>query len=150
MFGYDFDIIHRKGKKKLLQMHSQERMRMWNHCFVYFYYPTRLDKWSKGWMEEGRRSMVIHSKDAEYSNSNNIARPWRGRKNHIGTWSIHWNKNSTATKSINFRVSYQVEELTHWIFHMGGKEFYTEASRTTQALRTTLFEGQGHVRSLYY
>jgi len=33
---------------------------------------------------------------------------------------------------------------------MGGKEFYTQASRTTQALRTTLFEGEGHVRSLYY
>jgi len=33
---------------------------------------------------------------------------------------------------------------------MGGQEFYTEASRTTQALRTMLFEGEGHVRPLYY
>ena len=49
------------------------------------------------------------------------------------------NNNSTAMKSINFRVSHQVEELTHLRFHMGGWEFYTEASRTTQALMTTLF-----------
>lgn len=29
MLGYDFDIIYKKGKKFfLLQMHSQERMRM--------------------------------------------------------------------------------------------------------------------------
>jgi len=33
---------------------------------------------------------------------------------------------------------------------MGGHEFYTKASRTTQALRTTHFEGEGHVRALYY
>jgi len=33
---------------------------------------------------------------------------------------------------------------------MGGQEFYTEASRTTQALRKTLSEGEGHVRPLYY
>jgi len=33
---------------------------------------------------------------------------------------------------------------------MGGKEFYTEASRTTQALRIMFFEGEGHVRPLYY
>jgi len=33
---------------------------------------------------------------------------------------------------------------------MGEQEFYTEASRTTQALRTMLFEGEGHVRPLYY
>jgi len=33
---------------------------------------------------------------------------------------------------------------------MGGQEFYTKASRTTQALRTTLFEGEGHVRLIYY
>ena len=33
---------------------------------------------------------------------------------------------------------------------MGGQEFYTEASRTTQASRTTMFEGEGHVRPLYY
>jgi len=32
---------------------------------------------------------------------------------------------------------------------MGGQEFYTEASRTTQALRTTPFEGKEHVRLLY-
>jgi hypothetical protein len=25
-----------KGRKILLQMHSQERMRMWKHCFVLF------------------------------------------------------------------------------------------------------------------
>jgi len=31
---------------------------------------------------------------------------------------------------------------------MGGQEFYTEASRTTQALRTTLFQGEGHVDPL--
>jgi len=43
-----------------------------------------------------------------------------------------------------------VEELTRRGFHMGGQEFYTEASRTTQALRTTLFEGDGHVRPLDY
>ena len=53
-------------------------------------------------------------------------------------------------KSINFRVSHQVEELTRQIFNTGGQEFYTEASRTNQALRTTLFEGEGHVRPLYY
>ena len=28
---------------------------------------------------------------------------------------------------------------------MGGQEFYTEASRTAKALRTILFEGEGHV-----
>ena len=33
---------------------------------------------------------------------------------------------------------------------LGGQEFYTETSRTTQVLRTTLFEGEGNVRSLYY
>jgi len=33
---------------------------------------------------------------------------------------------------------------------MGGQEFYTEASRTTQGFMTTLFEGEGHVRPLYY
>jgi len=33
---------------------------------------------------------------------------------------------------------------------MGGQEFCTKASRTTQPLRKTLFEGEGHVRSLYY
>jgi len=33
---------------------------------------------------------------------------------------------------------------------MGGQEFYTGASRTTQVLGTTLFDGEGHVRSLYY
>jgi len=33
---------------------------------------------------------------------------------------------------------------------MGGQEFYTESSRTTQALRAMLFEGKGHVRPLYY
>jgi len=33
---------------------------------------------------------------------------------------------------------------------MEGQEFYTKASRTTQALRTTLFEGEGDVRPLYY
>jgi len=43
-----------------------------------------------------------------------------------------------------------VEELTHWRFHMGGQEFYIESSGTTQALRTTIFEGEGHVRPLYY
>ena len=71
--------------------------------------------------------------------SNNIARTWRGNKNHIGTWSSHRNKNSTVAKSINFAVSCQVEELTCWRFHMGGWEFYTEASITTQVLRKTLF-----------
>ena len=73
------------------------------------------------------------------SGSNNIARIWWGRKNHIGTWSHHGNKNSIATKSINFRLSHQMEDITHWRFHMGGWEFYTEASITTQVLRTTLF-----------
>ena len=53
-------------------------------------------------------------------------------------------------ESINFKVSCQVEELTLWRLHMGGKEFYTEESLTIQALRRTLFEGEGHVRSLYY
>ena len=71
--------------------------------------------------------------------SSNIAITWRGRKNHIGTWSSHRNKNSTAMKSINFRVSHQVEEITHWIFNMGGCEFYIETSRTTQVLRKTHF-----------
>jgi len=33
---------------------------------------------------------------------------------------------------------------------MGGQEYSAEASRTTQALRTTLFEGEGHFRPLYY
>jgi len=33
---------------------------------------------------------------------------------------------------------------------MEGNEFYSEASRTTQEFRTTLFEGEGHVRRLYY
>jgi len=33
---------------------------------------------------------------------------------------------------------------------MGGQEFYIEASITTQALRTTHIEGEGHVRPLYY
>jgi len=33
---------------------------------------------------------------------------------------------------------------------MGGQEFSTETSITTQALRTTLSEGEGHVRPLYY
>jgi len=82
--------------------------------------------------------------------SNNIAKTWRGRKNYIGTGSSHRNKNSTATKLINFEVSYPVEELICWRFHMGGWEFYTEVSINTQALRTTLFEGEGHVRYLYY
>ena len=53
-------------------------------------------------------------------------------------------------KLINFRVSHQVEELTRRRFHIGGQEFYTKASRTTQALRTMLFEGEGHVGPLYY
>ena len=75
--------------------------------------------------------------------SNNIARTWRGRKNYIGTKSSHRNKNLTAMKSINFRVSYQVEELIRWRFHMGGWEFYAEVSITTQALRTTLFWRRG-------
>ena len=34
-------------------------------------------------------------------------------KNYIGTRSNYRSKNSTATKSINFGVSYQVEELIH-------------------------------------
>ena len=34
-------------------------------------------------------------------------------------------------------------ELTYWIFYMGGCEFYTEAPRATQALRTTLFWRRG-------
>jgi len=46
-------------------------------------------------------------------------------------------------KSINFRISYQVEELIRWKFHMGGWEFYAEGSRTTQALRATLFWSRG-------
>ena len=129
-------------------------LKKWWGCgsivLCYFYYPTRLDKWSKGWMKEGWRSVATHSKVAEDPNSNNIAGTWRGRKNHIGTWSSHRNKNPTATKLINFRVSHQVEELTRWRFHLGGQEFYTEASTTTQALRKTLFEGEGHVRPLYY
>jgi len=33
---------------------------------------------------------------------------------------------------------------------MRGHEFYIEALRTTQASRTMLFEGEGHVRPLYY
>jgi len=33
---------------------------------------------------------------------------------------------------------------------MGGQEYSTKASRSTQALRTTLFEGEGHVRPVYY
>jgi len=33
---------------------------------------------------------------------------------------------------------------------MGEKEFYTKSSRTTQALRTMLFEGGEHVNPLYY
>jgi len=32
---------------------------------------------------------------------------------------------------------------------MGGQEYSTEASKTTQALNTILFEGEGHVRPLY-
>ena len=79
----------------------------------------------------------------KYSCSNNIARNWWGRKNHIGTWSSHGNKNLMAMKSINSRVSHQVEELTHWRFYMGGWEFYTEAPGATQALRRTLFWRRG-------
>ena len=45
--------------------------------------------------------------------SNNIAETWRGGKNHSGTWSNQGSKKLTATKSINFRASRQVEELTH-------------------------------------
>ena len=62
-------------------------------------------------------------------------------------WSSHRNKNSTS--AINFRVSQQVEEHSCIRFHMGGWEFFTEASRNNQAFRTTLVEGEGHVKSLY-
>ena len=41
-------------------------------------------------------------------------------------------------KSINFQVSHQVEEVTHLRFNMGGREFYTEASRIPQVFRKTL------------
>jgi len=51
-------------------------------------------------------------KDEEDASSNNISRTWRRRKNHIGTWSSHKNKNLRATKLINFRVSHEAEELT--------------------------------------
>jgi len=63
-------------------------------------------------MEKGQRSVATHSKVVEDPNSNNIARTLQGRKNHIGTWSIHRRKNLTTMKSINFRVSHQVEEPT--------------------------------------
>jgi hypothetical protein len=37
MLRYDFEIIYKKGKKNVVAyMHSQERMRMWKHCFVLF------------------------------------------------------------------------------------------------------------------
>ena len=36
MLGYDFEIIYKKGRKMLLHMHSQERMRMWKHFFAPF------------------------------------------------------------------------------------------------------------------
>jgi len=36
MLGYDFEIIYKNGKQMLLQMHSQEGMKMWKHCFVLF------------------------------------------------------------------------------------------------------------------
>ena len=36
MLSYDFEIIYVKGKEILLQMHFEERMRMWKHCFVLF------------------------------------------------------------------------------------------------------------------
>jgi len=49
-------------------------------------------------------------------------RTWYLRNQSISVYLIKW-KNLHAEDS------------------MGGQEFYTEASRTTQALRTTLFEG---------
>ena len=36
MLGYDFESSTEKGSKMLWQMHCQERMRMWKHCFVLF------------------------------------------------------------------------------------------------------------------
>ena len=140
----------KKGSKMLLQMHYQERMRTWKHFFYYLYYPTGLDKRGKGWMEILWRSVSTHSKVSEDPSSSNITRTWRGRKNHIGTWSNHRNKKLTTMKLINFRVSHKVEELTCWRFHMGQWEFYIESSRTIQALRTTNFEGKGLVRSRYH
>ena len=36
-------------------------------ALCHFYYPIRLDNQSKGWMEEGRRSVDTHSKVAARS-----------------------------------------------------------------------------------
>jgi len=150
MLGYDFEIIYKKREEKCCcKCTLKRRWGCGSIVLCYFYYPTRLDKQRKGWMEEGWRSVATHSKVVEDPRLNNIARTWWRRKNHIGTWSSHRNKNPTTTKSIIFKVSHQVEELTCWRFHMPGQTFYTEASRTSQGSRTTLFEGEVHVGSLY-
>ena len=50
--------------------------------------------------------MVKEGYEWQATSSNNKAKTWQGRKNHIGAWRSHRNKNSITTKSINFRVSH--------------------------------------------
>ena len=116
----------------------------------YFYYPTILDKWKKDEWKKDEEVWPLIQKLQKILAQKILLELNEEGKIILEPRVVIETRTRQATKSINLRVSYQLEELTCWRFHMGGQEFYTEASRTTQALRTTLFEGEGHVRSLYY
>jgi len=121
---YSFDSSKYSSKHQALQISIFPKERNWTYgCGNdrgWYDYLTKFDKWRKGLMEEWWFSLATHPKVVEDPSSNNIARTLQRRKNHIGTWSSYRNKKSIATKSIDFRISHQVKELTHWIFHMEG------------------------------
>ena len=61
--------------------------------------------------------------------STSQSKEFRRRKNHMGTWTNHWNKDQTTMKLCYYWVSHQVEELSTSIFDMGRWVLHTYASK---------------------
>ena len=62
MLSYDFEIIYKKGKQNIVGDALKKGWACGSIVVCNFYYPTRLDKQSKGGMEEWQRSVGTYLK----------------------------------------------------------------------------------------